>query len=95
MATYVIMTRISPDALKDPRDFKQLAAEVSARIKAECPDVKWRSSFVTFGRFDVVDAVDSDSPDQVARAAMIIRSYGHAVTETMLATPWRKFLAQL
>ncbi len=34
----------------------------------------------------------SDDPRAVERAAMIIRSYGHGSTETMLATPWKEFL---
>ena len=47
------------------------------------------------GRFDVVDIVESDDPMQIEKAAMIIRAYGHATTETLSATPWREFLAAL
>ena len=47
------------------------------------------------GRFDVVDIVEADSPAEVERAAMIIRAYGHARTETLQATPWKDFLAGL
>lgn len=47
------------------------------------------------GRFDVVDIVDSDDPKQVEKAAMIIRAYGHSTTETLVATPWKEFLAML
>lgn len=95
MATYVILTRISPEAMKDPKDFKILAEKVGARIKSETPGVRWRTSFATLGRFDVVDIVESDDPKQVARAAMIIRALGHGVTETMSATPWKEFIDSL
>lgn len=95
MALYVIFTRLEPGVLKNPRDLKDLAAAVSAKMKTECPGVVWRSSYATLGRFDVVDIVESDDPEQVAKATMVIRTYGHAVTETMLATPWAKFLASL
>jgi uncharacterized protein with GYD domain len=47
------------------------------------------------GRFDVVDIVEADDPKQIEKAAMLIRSYGHATTETMPATPWRDFLNTL
>ena len=47
------------------------------------------------GRFDVVDIVEADSPAEVAKAAMVIRTFGHATTETMHATPWKDFLASL
>ncbi|MBI4965509.1 MAG: GYD domain-containing protein [Desulfomonile tiedjei] len=95
MATFVILSRISPTAFGDPKDFNQLAKTVSEKIKKECPGVKWKESFATFGRFDVVDVVESDDPKQVARAAMIIRAYGKSETETLPATPWKDFLANL
>ncbi|MGE5239761.1 MAG: GYD domain-containing protein [Chloroflexota bacterium] len=95
MATYIITSRFSPEAFRDPKDFKQLAAAVSSRIKTECPGVTWKSSFATMGRFDVIDIVESDDPKQVARAAMIIHAYGHSTTETLMATPWDEFLQTL
>ena len=63
MATYVILSRISPQAVPEPKDFKSLAESVEAKIKAECPGVFWRESYATLGRFDVVDIVDADDPE--------------------------------
>ncbi|HWP48402.1 MAG TPA: GYD domain-containing protein [Candidatus Limnocylindrales bacterium] len=95
MATYIILSRLSPEAFADPKDLKQLADTVAAKIKSECPGVVWKDSFATLGRFDVVDIVESDDPRQVEKAAMIIRAYGHSTTETLSATPWKEFLAML
>ncbi len=95
MTTYVILSRVSPQALEDPKDFKQLAERVSAKVKAECPGVVWKESYATLGRFDVVDIIESDDPKQVARATTILRTSGHKTTETLLATPWKEFLADL
>ena len=88
MPTYVILSRISPLAFENPKDFPKIAATVSKKIKQECPKVIWKQSFATLGHFDVVDIVESDNPQQVARAAMIIRAYGKSETETLPATPW-------
>ncbi|MBI2850935.1 MAG: GYD domain-containing protein [Chloroflexi bacterium] len=95
MKTYIILSRISPEALDDPKEFRQLAEKVSARIKKECPGIVWKESYVTLGRFDVVDIVESDNPETVARAVMILRTAGHETTETLMATPWKEFLASL
>jgi uncharacterized protein with GYD domain len=95
MATYVILSRISPLAFGDPKDFMKLAKTVAEKIKKECPAVNWKESYQTLGRFDVVDIVESDDPKQVARAAMIIRAYGKSETETLPATPWAEFLKSL
>ena len=95
MQTYIILSRLSPDALKDPKIYREMADKVSNRIKQECPDVHWQKSFAVLGRFDVVDIVESDNPKQVEKAAMIIRAYGNATTETLFATPWHEFLDML
>jgi uncharacterized protein with GYD domain len=81
VATYVILSRFSPEAFDDPKDFTRLAEQVSKKIKSECPGVQWRHSYATLGRFDVVDIVESDDMRQVERAAMIIRGYGHSTTD--------------
>jgi len=95
MATYVILSRLSPEAFRDPREFKKLAEAVSSKIKSECSGVRWKDSFATLGRFDVVDIVEANDPKQIEKAAMIIRAYGHSTTETLVATPWKEFLATL
>jgi uncharacterized protein with GYD domain len=78
MATYITLSHIAPDAIKDPKDLKGLAETVAKEIKQRCPGVKWKDSFATIGRFDVVEAPDSK---EVERAAMIIRSRAHSSTE--------------
>lgn len=95
MATYVILSRFSPGAFREPKDFKKLADAVSAKIKSECPGVQWKDSYATLGRFDVVDVVQAEDPRQIEKVAMIIRAYGHSTTETLVATPWKDFLAML
>lgn len=95
MATYIILSRFSPQAFKDPKDFKQIAATVAAKIKSECPGVTWKQSFATLGRVDAVDIVEADDLKQIEKAAMIIRAYGHSTTETLVATPWKEFVAML
>lgn len=95
MAMYVILSKLSPDALEDPKELRKLAHNVASRIRKQCPHVTWRQSFATLGRFDVMDIVGSKDPDEIARAALLIRGYGHATTETLPATPWKQFLDNL
>jgi uncharacterized protein with GYD domain len=95
MATYIILSKLSPDALTDPKDFKTLAATVAQKIRAECPGVNWKDSYATLGRFDVVDIVEASDVKQIEKTAMIIRAYGHSTTETLPGTPWKQFLDTL
>ncbi len=68
---------------------------MSAEIKSDCPGVTWKESFATLGRFDAVDIVEGDDVKQVEKAVMIIRASGRSTTETLVATPWKEFLAML
>lgn len=95
MAMYIILSRFSPEAFREPGEFKKIAEAVSAKIKSECTGVRWRDSYATLGRFDVVDVIEANDPKQIEKAAMIIRAYGHSTTETLVATPWKEFLAAL
>jgi uncharacterized protein with GYD domain len=95
MATYVILSQLAPDAFDDPRDFKKIAKTVAEKIRKECKGVVWKQSYALLGRFDVVDIVEAADVREVERAALIIRAYGHATTETMAATPWNTFIDQL
>ena len=95
MATYIILSRFSPEAFENPKDFLKLAEQVSSRIKKDCPGIRWKNSYATLGRFDVMDIVEAEDPKQIEKAAMIIRGFGHSTTETLVGTPWKDFLAGL
>lgn len=92
---YLILSRFNEGTAADPERLREAARTVSRRIKEECEEVEWRQSFLLLGRFDVADIVETDKPEAVAKAALLIRKHGEAETETMLATPWDDFIARL
>lgn len=95
MATYVILSKHTTESMEDPTQLRQIAEKVSQKMKEQCPKVRWIGSYALLGRFDVLDIVEAETAMEVEKAAMIIRYYGHANTETMHATPWKDFLAGL
>jgi uncharacterized protein with GYD domain len=95
MATYVILSKFSAESFGKPDELRDVAQAISRKIKAECPTVRWGDSYAVMGRYDVIDIVAADNPADVEKVAMIIRSFGHATTETMHATPWNEFLTSL
>jgi uncharacterized protein with GYD domain len=80
------MTRFSAGILADADAFKENASIVSAMVARECPGVKWKEGFATTGRYHVIDIVKSDDPNQVEKAAMVIKRYGLSHVEAMFAT---------
>ncbi len=95
MATFVMLSRFSPEAFRQPSGFKELAKRVSKELKSQCPEVKWKDSYSLLGRFDVVDIFDAPDEKAAEKVGMIVRAYGHAGTETLIATPWNEFLGIL
>lgn len=95
MQTYIILTKFMPGAFEAPADFKKTSLDLAEKLRRECPNVRWQSSFATLGRYDVVDVVEAEDPADVHHAAVLINTEAHASTETMLATPWREYLDKL
>lgn len=91
MPTYVLLTRIEPEAVKNPQDLRRLEKAVSERIRSECPNVRWVANYALLGPYDYLDVFEAADEGEAARVVLIIRSFGHAVTETWSALPWERF----
>ena len=91
MATYVMLTRLSPDAIADPSTIDQLGQTVIDKLNAECPEAKWIASYAVLGPYDYLDLFEAPDNETAAKVAVIVRSFGHATTETWPITPWERF----
>ena len=91
MSTYVMITRLAPEAVKSPSELKGLERKVIDRIRKELPQVKWTSSFAILGPCDYLDIFEAPDEDQAAKVAMLVRSFGHATTEMWTALKWERF----
>jgi uncharacterized protein with GYD domain len=93
VATYIMLTRLSPEALTRPGSIADLNKKVEDRIRQECPGVKWIGNYAVLGPCDYLDIFEAPDADTATRVALLVRSFGHATTETWIATPWDRFLA--
>ncbi len=91
MATFVMLTRLSHLALKSPGKLEELERQVMDRIRTECPEVEWLSSYAVLGPHDYVDVFRAADVDSATKVATIIRTFGHAQTEIWAATEWERF----
>jgi uncharacterized protein with GYD domain len=92
MDTYMMMTRLSPEALTKPEAVGKLNELVESRIRRECPEVKWVANYAVLGSCDYVDIFEAPSSEAATKVALLVRSLGHATTETWIATPWKRFV---
>ena len=92
MDNYIMLTRLSPEALTRPGVVANLNEKVEERIRQECPGVKWLANYAVLGPCDYLDVFEAPDADTATRVALLVRSFGHATTETWVATPWDRFL---
>ena len=91
MVTYVVLTRLTPESAKTPAELKRLEKAVAEHIRKDCPQVKWVANYAILGPYDYLDIFEAPDETVAAKVVMIIRSYGHATTETWTAMPWERF----
>jgi uncharacterized protein with GYD domain len=90
--TFIMLTKLSPQALTRPGAVDELNRGVEERVKRDCPEVKWLANYAVLGPCDYLDIFEAPSGEAATKVALIVRSFGHAATETWLATPWDRFL---
>jgi len=92
VAIYIMLTKLSPEALTRPGAVADLEKRVAERLEQECPGVKWLADYAVLGPYDYLDIFDAPDAETATKVALLVRSFGHATTETWVATPWDRFV---
>lgn len=91
MAIFTMLTRLSTDALRSPHSLEALEREAMARVRTECPEVEWLSSYAVLGPYDYLDLFKAPDIETATKVSALIRTFGHAKTEVWAATEWDRF----
>lgn len=91
MPVFVMLTRLAHGTLRAPEALEDLERRVMERIRADCPDVAWISSYAVLGPYDYLDLFRADGLEDAMKVATIVRTFGHASTEIWGATEWQRF----
>jgi len=67
MLTFVMLTRLSPDAARSPQALEQIERKAMERIRKECPDVEWISNYAILGPCDYLDVFRARDVETAAK----------------------------
>jgi uncharacterized protein with GYD domain len=91
MPTFVMLTRLSPGALKSAQTLEKLEKQAVEKIQIECPKVEWVHNFAILGGCDYLDIFKAPDIETAMKVSTIIRTFGHAQTEVWAATEWKQY----
>ena len=92
MATYVVMTKLSVDTIRDISKREEIGKKWHDKIKHKCPDVKFVAHYALLGPYDFLDIFEAPNEEVAAKVALITLSSGATVAESWVAIPYKLFL---
>jgi uncharacterized protein with GYD domain len=91
MPIFIMLTRLSADAVRSPKNLEQLEHKVMEQVRSECPGVDWLGSYAVLGPYDYLDVFRANDVESATRLSALVRTFGHAQTEVWPATEWARF----
>lgn len=95
MATFILMTKLSPEFLEKPKERAKKGKEWLKKVKKVCPDVKWIAHYSILGPYDFMDIYEADSVETAHKVSLISRTFGAVSAESWEALPYEQYLKVL
>ena len=92
MATFMLMTKLSPDVTAKMKDRAAIGRAWLDKVKQKCPEVKFISHYGLLGPFDFVDIYEAPDAETAAKVSMISLANGALQAESWMAIPYKKIV---
>ncbi len=92
MATYILMTKLSPAVTKRIRERAKIGEEWRKVVKEKCPDVKFIAHYALLAPYDFLDIYEAPNEEVAAKVSMISLSLGATKAESWTAIPYHRFV---
>jgi len=92
MPTFVLMTKLAPEAMIDATGRRAMGKEWIQRVHDTCPDVKFTAHYALLGPFDFMDIYEAPDTAAAQRVSLISRAGGAVSAESWPAEPYESFL---
>ena len=95
MPTFVLMTRLAPDAVRDAAVRKAMGRAWLKKVQASCPEVRWIAHYAILGPYDFMDIYHAPDADTAHKVSVISRAEGAVSAESWQAMPYDDFIRLL
>jgi len=92
MATYILVTKLSPELTKNVKKRAEIGRQWIERVRKNCPEVKFLAHYALLGPYDFLDIYEAPNEETAAKVSMISLSGGATAAESWTAIPYKKFL---
>lgn len=92
MPTFVLMTKLSPEVMGDPRGLEALGKDWLNHVAKHCPNVKWVAHYALLGRYDFMDIYEAPDFETAHKVSYISRAQGALSAESWQAVPYDQYV---
>jgi uncharacterized protein with GYD domain len=92
MATFVLMTKLSPATTKDPKGRRRAGQEWKQKVEKLCPGIKWIAHYALLGPYDFMDIYEAPDADAAFRVSLLSREHGALTAESWPAMAYEAYL---
>ncbi|MBM3317072.1 MAG: GYD domain-containing protein [Candidatus Eisenbacteria bacterium] len=95
MATYVLLTKMGPEVLRDVKHREAIGRMWKKAIAEKCPEVRFICHYALLGPYDFLDIYEAPDEAVAAKVSMITLSQGAVKAESWTAVEYGRFLKLL
>lgn len=92
MKTFILLTKLSPDLIKQMKSRAKLGRAWLEQVKEKCPEIKFIEHYALLGKYDFLDIYEAPDEESAAKVSMISLSNGAFQAESLVAIPYKRFL---
>ena len=92
MATYILMTKLTPEVTSAVKKREKIGKKWLSRVNEVCPEVKWLSHYALLGQYDFMDIYEAPDEETAAKVSWITLSSGAMLAESWPAIPYGRYL---
>ncbi len=92
MKTYVLMTKLSPDQLRSPKQREEMGRDWMDMVREKCPQVKFLSHYALLGEYDFLSIYEAPDEETAAKVSLISLSHGALSAESWTAIPYKRYI---